>query len=65
MLIHTLEAGDEVLLDEGVRVIVRAVEDDRVVLEVVVGANTRVVALDAPEERAPWRAALAVSPSKN
>jgi preprotein translocase subunit YajC len=65
MQVHTLEAGDEVLLDGGARVTVLAVEGDTVVLELVVGATTRVVALDAPEQQSACRAALSVSPSQN
>jgi hypothetical protein len=64
MRVHTLQAGDEVLLD-GVLVTVLAVEDDTVWLGVTVVEDGRGVAQEAAGGLAVVRAALTAVPSKN
>jgi hypothetical protein len=64
MEVHTLQAGDSVLLDGRVRLTVLAVEGNTVLLQITEGASVQVVALEAPS-LAPRRCGLAASPSEN
>jgi sRNA-binding carbon storage regulator CsrA len=65
MMVHELQAGDEVLLDEGVRVRVLAVEGDTVLLGVILPEPAQIVGVEALEGRWPLRAALTAAPSVN
>jgi hypothetical protein len=47
MRVHTLQAGDEVLLDEGVRLRVVAVEGNSLLLELSVADGSQVVRVEA------------------
>ncbi len=65
MLVHTLQAGDDVLLGEGVRVTMLAVEDDAVLLQITGPETTGVVVVGSVGERAPCQDALTALPSVN
>jgi hypothetical protein len=65
MQVHTLQAGEEVLIDGRVRVRVLEIQQDRALLEITEGGTTRVVTLDAPAVSAPPRVALTALPSDN
>jgi hypothetical protein len=60
-----LQAGEELLLDGGVRLIVLAVEGDAVLLGVELPEGGWVVAPQAPDARVLRRAALTAAPGSN
>jgi hypothetical protein len=65
MPIYTLQVGEELLLDGGVRVTVLAVEGDTVLLGITGHGDARAVGSEAPAGRTPAWGVLAASPSAN
>jgi hypothetical protein len=63
MPICTLEVGEELVLEGGVRVTVLAVEGDTVLLGITGHGGARAVAPEAPEGPTRARGVLSASPS--
>jgi sRNA-binding carbon storage regulator CsrA len=65
MQIHTLQAGDQVVLDGDIRITVLAVEGEDVLLGVSAPAPARVLAPDVPELQTLCWAARNTPPGNN